>query len=123
MTMREMVEAAIHGSVQDVCPSIPNDISVVGLATPEGSKLTNPASTALNFPARSMAYLAGNILFDHVEEADSSIKQILQEPSLTVQAGGGLVRRNRTQKSKTPQRKDLPIRSHDDGTKEQKGGE
>jgi hypothetical protein len=81
MTMREMVEAAIHGSVQDVNPSIPNDISVVGLPIP------------------------------------------VREPNLIFRAGSGPVRRNRTTEIETPQRKDLAIRSYDEGTTVQKGGE
>jgi hypothetical protein len=44
-------------------------------------------------------------------------------PNLTFRASNGPVRRNRTTEIETPQRKDLAIRSYDEGTTVQKGGE
>jgi DNA-binding LacI/PurR family transcriptional regulator len=93
LTMRETVEAAIYGAVNDVGRRIPDDISVVGLASPEGSELTNPALTAADFPARSMAYEAGSMLIDQLEEVDTTVREILREPTLTVRASTGPVRR------------------------------
>jgi LacI family transcriptional regulator len=88
-----MVEAAIYGAVQDSGLRIPDDISVVGLSNPQGSELTNPALTALDFPAWSMAYEAGNMLIDQLDGTDTAVKQILREPRLTIRASTSPVRR------------------------------
>jgi DNA-binding LacI/PurR family transcriptional regulator len=93
VTMREMVEAAIYGAVSDAGLRIPDDISVLGLASPQGPELTNPALTALDFPAWSMAYDAGSMLIDQLEEIDTTVREILREPTLTVRASTGPVRR------------------------------
>jgi len=93
ITTREMVEAAIYGAIQNQGLRIPDDISVVGLTNPQGSELANPALTALDFPAWAMAYEAGNMLIDQLEEIDTGIKQILREPTLTVRASTSPVRR------------------------------
>lgn len=94
ITIREMVEAAIYGAAQDLGLRIPDDISVIGLTNPQGSELTSPALTALDFPAWSMAYEAGNMLIDQLEEINTEPKQILREPTLTVRASTGPVRRS-----------------------------
>jgi DNA-binding LacI/PurR family transcriptional regulator len=94
ISIREMIEAAIYGAVQDLGLRIPNDISVVGLTNPQGSELTSPALTALDFPAWSMAYEAGNMLIDQLEEINTEPKQILKEPTLTVRASTSPVRRS-----------------------------
>jgi DNA-binding LacI/PurR family transcriptional regulator len=94
ITIREMVEAAIYGAVQDLGLRIPQDISVVGLTNPQGSELTSPALTALDFPAWSMAYEAGTMLIDQLEEINTAIRQILREPTLTVRASTSPVRRS-----------------------------
>lgn len=86
VTIKEMVEAAIYGAVHEMGLRIPNDISVVGLANPQGSELVNPALTALDFPAWSMAYEAGNMLIDQLEGVNRAVQQILKEPNLTVRA-------------------------------------
>lgn len=93
MTMREMVEIAMYGAVTDAGLRIPEDISVVGLTNSQGLELTTPALTALDFPAWSMAYEAGNMLIDQLEEVDTTLKEVLREPTLTVRASTGPVRR------------------------------
>jgi DNA-binding LacI/PurR family transcriptional regulator len=93
MTMREMVETAVYSAVNEAGFRIPDDISVVGLANPQGQELTSPALTALDFPAWSMAYEAGNMLIDRLEEVDSTLKEILWRPTLTVRASTGPARR------------------------------
>jgi DNA-binding LacI/PurR family transcriptional regulator len=95
MTMRELVETAIYGAVIEAGLRIPDDVSVVGLTNTQGLELTIPALTALDFPAWSMAYDAGNMLIDQLEEVDTSLKEILRRPTLTVRASTGPVRRAR----------------------------
>lgn len=95
LAMREMVETAIYSAVGDAGLRIPDDISVVGLANPQGPELTNPALTALDYPAWSMAHEAGNLMIDQLEQTDATTKQILREPSLTVRSSTAPVRRVR----------------------------
>ena len=102
VTMREMVEAAIYGAVHDAGLRIPDDISVLGLASLQGPELTNPALTALDFPAWSMAYEAGNMLIDQLEEVDITVKEVLREPTLTVRASTSPIRRTVHQSLSSP---------------------
>lgn len=92
VTMREMVEAAVFGAVHDAGLRIPDDISVVGLTNPQGPELTSPALTALEFPAWSMAYDAGKMLIDELEDEGTAFRQILREPTLSVRGSTGPVR-------------------------------
>lgn len=86
VTIKEMVEAAIYGAIHELGLRIPHDISVVGLANPQGSELVNPALTALDFPAWLMAFEAGQMLIDQLEGVNTAIQQILKEPTLTIRA-------------------------------------
>jgi DNA-binding LacI/PurR family transcriptional regulator len=40
-----------------------------------------------------MAYEAGSMLIDQLEEVDTTVREILREPTLTVRASTGPVRR------------------------------
>jgi DNA-binding LacI/PurR family transcriptional regulator len=91
VTVKEMVEAAIYGAVQDSGLRIPDDISVVGLTNPQGTQLITPALTALDFPAWLMAYEAGSMLVDQLTGINTAPRQILREPTLTVRASTGPV--------------------------------
>jgi DNA-binding LacI/PurR family transcriptional regulator len=73
---------------------VPDDISVVGLANPQGPELTSPALTALDYPAWSMAYEAGRILIEQLEGAATIRTQVLREPTLTVRASTAPERRS-----------------------------
>ncbi len=86
VTIKEMVEAAIYGAIHELGRRIPDDISVVGLANPQGSELVNPALTALDFPASLMAFEAGTMLINQLEGVNTAIQQVLKEPILTIRA-------------------------------------
>jgi DNA-binding LacI/PurR family transcriptional regulator len=93
VTIKEMVEVAIYGAIQDSGLRIPDDISVVGLTSPQGSELASPALTALDFPAWLMAYEAGSMLVDQLAGTNAATRQILREPTLTVRASTSPVKR------------------------------
>lgn len=93
LAMREMVETAIYSALTEAGLRIPDDISVVGLTNAQGLELTSPALTALDFPAWSIAYEAGEMLIDQLEEVDTELKEILREPTLTIRASTSPVRR------------------------------
>ena len=86
MTIREMVETALYSAVHEAGLRVPDDISILGLTTPNGPKLTSPALTAMEFPAWSMAYEAGRMMIDELEGVDAGIKQVLREPSLIIRS-------------------------------------
>jgi DNA-binding LacI/PurR family transcriptional regulator len=65
---------------------VPDDISVLGLTTPNGPELTSPALTAMEFPAWSMAYEAGRMMIDELEGVDTTVKEVLWDPTLIVRA-------------------------------------
>jgi DNA-binding LacI/PurR family transcriptional regulator len=86
VTMREMVETALFSAVHDAGLRVPDDISVIGLTTPHGPELTSPALTAMEFPAWSMAYGAGRLMIDELEGVESSVQEILWDPTLIVRS-------------------------------------
>ena len=88
----DMAVTGIFGAIQDLGLTIPDDISVVGLTNRQGSELTNPPFTALDFPAWSMGYEAGKMLVERLEGTGRRIKQALVEPTLTVHASTGPAR-------------------------------
>jgi DNA-binding LacI/PurR family transcriptional regulator len=95
VTMREMVETALFSAVHDAGLRVPDDISVLGLTTPNGPELTSPALTAMEFPAWSMAYEAGRMMIDELEGVDTTVKEVLWDPTLTVRASTSPRRRGR----------------------------
>lgn len=86
VTTREMVETALFSAVHDAGRRIPDDISVLGLTTPNGPELTSPALTAMEFPAWSMAYEAGRMMIDQLEGIDTEVRETLWAPTLTVRS-------------------------------------
>ena len=95
VTMREMVETALFSAVHDAGLRVPDDISVLGLTTPQGPELTSPALTAMEFPAWSMAYEAGRMLLNQLEVVDTTVQDILWDPSLIVRASTSPARQAR----------------------------
>jgi DNA-binding LacI/PurR family transcriptional regulator len=92
LCVADMAVPGIFGAIQDLDLTIPDDISVVGLTNKQGSDLTNPPFTALDFPARTMGYEAGRMLIERLEGTLQGIKQILIKPTLTVRASTGPAR-------------------------------
>ena len=95
VTMREMVETALFSAVHDAGLRVPDDISVLGLTTPQGPELTSPALTAMEFPAWSMAYGAGRMMIDELEGVDTTVQEILWDPTLIVRASTSPARQGR----------------------------
>ncbi len=95
VTMREMVETALFSAVRDAGLRVPDDVSVLGLTTPQGPELTSPALTAMEFPAWSMAYRAGRMMIDQLEGVDTTVKEILWDPTMTVRASTSPARQRR----------------------------
>jgi DNA-binding LacI/PurR family transcriptional regulator len=85
--------AGILSAIKSLGLSIPEDISVVGLADEQGAELTSPSLTALHFPASSMGYDAAKIIINKLEGSTKTSKQILVGPKLVVRSSTGFVRK------------------------------
>jgi DNA-binding LacI/PurR family transcriptional regulator len=83
----------IFSAVKSLGLSIPDDISVVGLADEQGAELTSPLLTALHFPALSMGYDAAKIMINELERSSKTSKQILVGPKLVIRSSTGFVRK------------------------------
>ena len=111
VTMREMVETALFSAVHDAGLRVPDDISVLGLTTPQGPELTSPALTAMEFPAWSMAYEAGRMMIDELEGVDTTVqgdplgsdpdRACEHEPGASAAGSGGRTARPLTRSSAT----------------------
>jgi DNA-binding LacI/PurR family transcriptional regulator len=85
--------AGIFSAIKSLGLSIPDDISVVGLADEQGAELTSPSLTALHFPASSMGYDAATIMINGLEKGLKTNKQILVGPKLVNRSSTGSVRK------------------------------
>jgi len=89
-------DAAVAGiflAIKSLGLSIPDDISVVGLADEQGAELTSPSLTALLFPALSMGYDAAKIMINRLERNTKASKQILVGPKLVIRSSTGFARK------------------------------
>jgi LacI family transcriptional regulator len=84
--------AGISSAINSLGLTIPNDISFVGLGDEQGTELTSPSLTVLDFPASSMGYEAAKIMINDLEKGSGTVKQILVEPKLVIRSSSGLVR-------------------------------
>ncbi len=78
--------AGIYSAIKSLGLSIPDDISVVGLADEKGAELTSPSLTALLFPASSMGYDAAKIMINKLEGNTKASKHILVAPKLVIRS-------------------------------------
>ena len=84
--------AGIYSAIKSLGLSIPDDISVVGLADEQGVDLAAPSLTALHFPAFSMGYDAAKIMINRLEKNSKTRKQILVGPKLVIRSSTGFAR-------------------------------
>jgi DNA-binding LacI/PurR family transcriptional regulator len=92
VTVFDTAVAGIFSAVKSLGLSIPENISVVGLADEQGAELTSPSLTALHFPASSMGYDAAQIIINELERSTKTSKQILVGPKLVIRSSTGFVR-------------------------------
>ena len=85
--------AGIFSAIKSLGLSIPDDISVVGLADEQGAELTSPPLTSLLFPALSMGYDAAKIMINRLERNTKASKQILVGPKLVIRSSTGFARK------------------------------
>jgi len=92
VTIFDTAMAGISAAIHSLGLKIPDDISFVGLGDEQGTELTSPSFTVLDFPASSMGFEAAKTLIDELEKGTKTVKQILVEPKLVIRSSTGLVR-------------------------------
>ena len=91
VTVFDTAVAGIYSAIKSLGLSIPDDISVVGLADEQGAELTSPSLSALQFPALSMGYDAAKIMINELEKNTETLKQVLVGPKLVIRSSTGLM--------------------------------
>jgi DNA-binding LacI/PurR family transcriptional regulator len=92
VTIFDTAMAGISSAINSLGLKIPDDVSFVGLGDEQGTELTSPSLTVLNFPASFMGYEAAKILINELEKGTKTVKQILVEPKLVIRSSTGLIR-------------------------------
>jgi DNA-binding LacI/PurR family transcriptional regulator len=92
ITIFDTAMAGISSAINSLELKIPDDVSFVGLGDEQGTELTSPSFTVLDFPASSMGYEAAKIMINELEKGTRTVKQILVEPKLVIRSSTGLVR-------------------------------
>lgn len=93
ITIFDTAIAGIFSGIESLGLSIPDDISFVGLADAQGSELTSPSLTILDFPASSMGHDAATMIINELERSTQTSKQILVDPKLVIRSSTGVVRK------------------------------
>jgi DNA-binding LacI/PurR family transcriptional regulator len=92
VTIFDTATAGIYSAINSLGLSIPENVSFVGLGDEQGTELTSPSLTVLDFPASLMGYEAAKILINELEKGTKTVKQILVEPKLVIRSSTGLIR-------------------------------
>jgi DNA-binding LacI/PurR family transcriptional regulator len=92
VTIFDTAMAGISSAINSLGLKIPEDVSFVGLGDEQGTELTSPSLTVLDFPASSMGYEAAKIMINELEKGTGAVKQRLIEPKLVIRSSTGLVR-------------------------------
>ena len=93
ITIFDTAVAGIFSGIESLGLSIPDDISFVGLADAQGTELTSPSLTVLDFPASSMGYDAATMIINELEKGTKASKQKLVAPKLVIRSSTGVVRK------------------------------
>jgi DNA-binding LacI/PurR family transcriptional regulator len=91
VTIFDTAMAGISSAIHSLGLKIPEDVSFVGLGDEQGTELTSPSLTVLDFPASFMGYEAAKILIHDLENGTKTVKQILVEPKLVIRSSTGLI--------------------------------
>lgn len=81
VTVNGATSAGIYQALREHRRTIPNDVSVLAVATPKIAQLMTPTLTSINFPSDTIGYQAAHMLIRQLQ-GDSEPQQILLEPEL-----------------------------------------
>ncbi len=93
ITIFDTAVAGVFSGIESLGLSIPDDVSFVGLADAQGTELTSPSLTILDFPASHMGYDAATMIINELEKGTKANKQILVAPKLVVRSSTGVVKK------------------------------
>lgn len=84
VTVHGATAAGIIRALRDRDRAVPDDCSVVALATERIAQLVIPPLTAINFPTDTMGYQAATMLINALQQPGAPVEQILLQPRLAV---------------------------------------
>jgi DNA-binding LacI/PurR family transcriptional regulator len=82
VTVHGATASAIVRALQSIGRKVPNDFSIVPIATDKIAQLITPAMTAISFPTAEMGYEAARMLIDAIQGDVREPEQILLRPEL-----------------------------------------
>lgn len=89
ITINGATSVGIIRAVQDCGRRVPEDFSVIGIATSKIAQLMTPTLTTIDFPTGDIGYRAAHLLIDKLEGVRSGSDQILLMPDLIVRESTG----------------------------------
>jgi DNA-binding LacI/PurR family transcriptional regulator len=84
VTVHGATSAGIIRALRDRDRLVPDDCSVVALATERIAQLVTPPLTAINFPTDTIGYQAATMLIHALQQPGAPVEQILLQPRLAV---------------------------------------
>jgi DNA-binding LacI/PurR family transcriptional regulator len=81
--------AGLTRALQEHGKSVPDNFSVVGVASGKIASLTHPALSSSDFPFQSVGYQAANMLIDNLSRSRPGVQQIIVPPQLTLRETTG----------------------------------
>lgn len=88
-TVNGASSAGILRAVQDSGRRVPQDFSVIGIATQKIAQLMTPTLTTIDFPTADIGYRAAQLLIDKLQGNASGSDQIVLAPHLIVRESTG----------------------------------
>jgi DNA-binding LacI/PurR family transcriptional regulator len=84
MTVHGATSVGVIRALRDRDRLVPDDCSVVALATERIAQLVTPPLTAINFPTDTMGYQAATMLINALQQPATPVQQIVLQPRLAV---------------------------------------
>lgn len=91
VSMQGAPTVGVMRALRQLGRNVPDDFSVVGLATDKLAQLVTPPLTAIDFPAYTMGYQAAKMLIGKLQEKPLENEQILPPPELIMRKSTGPV--------------------------------
>lgn len=88
IVLNAWVGGGIIRAIHDRGLRIPEDISLVGILSPQVAEMTMPPLTAIDFPYETMGYTGAELLLRQLEGETISVQELLQPP-LTIRQSSG----------------------------------
>lgn len=90
ITVNGATAAGVIRALHEAGRHIPDNFSVIALATSKVAQLSLPALTTIDFPTRQIGYQAAEILINQLSQPTADIQQILLPPRLIIRESTGV---------------------------------